>query len=170
MQYYVYLGYVTVAKNQKDCGSCSAFASVGMVETAMIKAGAKKEGMDLSEDWLINCRQDGQTNVCKGTNIDTYAKYMLDADGFIHENSSPYTTQFGSDLGPCVTKPYWSPGYEIEDYATEWAVDKENELVTDEQIMMQIMEHGASIIAIYVSNQGSKPVVNYKKGVIDTCR
>ena len=58
--YYVYLGYVTVAKNQKNCGSCAAFASVGMVETAMIKAGAKKEGMDLSEDWLLNCRQDAQ--------------------------------------------------------------------------------------------------------------
>ena len=168
--YYVYLGYVTVAKNQKNCGSCVAFASVGMVETAIIKAGAKKEGMDLSEDWLINCRQDGQTDVCAVAHLHAYAKYMLDSDGFIHENSSPYTTQSGSDLGPCVTKPYWSPGYEIEDYATEWAVDKENELVTDEQIMMQIMEHGASIIAIYVSNQGSKPVVNYKKGVIDTCR
>ena len=49
-------------------------------------------------------------------------------------------------------------------------IDEEKERVKDEQIMMQIMEHGASIIGIYVSSQGSKPVMNYKKGVIDTCR
>ena len=47
------LGWVTVAKNQKSCGSCSAFAQIGMAETSLIKAGAKKEGMDLSEDWFI---------------------------------------------------------------------------------------------------------------------
>ena len=87
-----YLGWVTVAKNQKSCGSCSAFAQVGMAETSLIKAGAKKEGLDLSEDWLINCRQDGQKDVCKGATITIYAEYMIKTKKLIHEKTSPYMT------------------------------------------------------------------------------
>ena len=79
-----YLGWVTVAKNQKSCGSCSAFAQVGMAETSLIKAGAKKEGLDLSEDWLINCRQDGAKDVCAGAHITNYAEYMIKTKKFIN--------------------------------------------------------------------------------------
>ena len=43
-------------KNQGSCGSCVAFATMGMAEASLIKAGAKKDGLDLSEQWLINCR------------------------------------------------------------------------------------------------------------------
>ena len=120
MQLY-FIGWVTAARNQKQCGSCSAFAQVGMAETSLIKAGAKKEGMDLSEDWLINCRQDGQKDVCKGAHITIYADYMIGTEKLIHENTSPYITQYGSDLGPCLTKPYWSPGYKFEKTVAQWS-------------------------------------------------
>ena len=161
------LGWVTVAKNQKSCGSCSAFAQIGMAETSLIKAGAKKEGMDLSEDWVINCRQDG-SDVCDGAHISDYAQYMVKKGGLIHEKTSPYTTQKGSKTGPCVTKPYWSPGYKFVKTVVEWgpAGWGKNQGPTDEQIMMQVMEHGSSVIGVYAHG----PVFSYKSGVLDTCR
>ena len=111
-----------MAKNQKSCGSCSAFAQVGMAETSLIKAGAKKEGLDLSEDWLINCRQDGAKDVCAGAHITNYAEYMIKTKKFIHENTSPYITQEGSALGPCLNKPYWSPGFKFVKTVAQWGI------------------------------------------------
>ena len=46
-------GYI--AKSQGTCGSCAAFASTGAFETCMLKAGASKTNLDLSEQWLLNC-------------------------------------------------------------------------------------------------------------------
>ena len=117
-----FIGWVTAARNQKQCGSCSAFAQVGMAETSLIKAGAKKEGLDLSEDWLINCRQDGQKDVCKGATITIYAEYMIKTKKLIHEKTSPYMTQEGSALGPCLNKPYWSPGYKFVKTVAQWGI------------------------------------------------
>ena len=159
--YNIYLGWVTAPKNQGQCNSCAAFATIGMAETSLIKVGAKKEGLDLSEDWLINCRQDG-ADVCKGAHIQVYAKYMVKTEKLIHENTAPYMTQKGSDTGPCLTKPYWSPGYKFERAVVEWGLEFE---LDDDQIMIQIMEHGSSVIGVYASG----PVFNYKKGIIDSC-
>ena len=116
-----YLGWVSVAKNQKDCGSCSAFAQMGMAESSLLKAGAKKDSLDLSEDWLINCRTDGAKDVCAGAHITIYAEYMIKTKKFIHEKTSPYMTQKGSDLGPCLTKHYWSPGYKFTKTVAQWS-------------------------------------------------
>jgi hypothetical protein len=124
----------------------------------LLRAGAKKEGLDLSEDWLINCREDGATDVCAGAHITIYADYMIKTVGLIHEKTSPYMTQEGSDLGPCLTQPYWSPGYKFEKTVAQWNP-------TDEQIMMQVMEHGSSVIGVYAS----APVFSYKSGICDTC-
>ena len=49
------LGLVTTPKSQGTCGSCAAFASTGAFETCMLKAGASKTNLDLSEQWLLNC-------------------------------------------------------------------------------------------------------------------
>ena len=54
------LGYVTEARNQMSCGSCAAFAATAVHETCMVKAGAKLRGMDLSEQWLVDCGYDGK--------------------------------------------------------------------------------------------------------------
>merc|ERR1712241_865377 len=141
-----------------------------MAETSLIKAGALKKGMDSSEDWLINCRQDG-ARVCDGAHIDVYAEYMVKNGGLIHENSSPYKSYYGPFQKPetCLTQPYWSPGYKFEKAVVEWGENGNtagSKGPTDEQIMMQVMEHGSSAIGIYTGN----PVFSYKSGVLDTCR
>ena len=55
LQPFLNSGIVTVARNQMSCGSCAAFAAVGLHETCMLKAGAKKDGLDLSEQYLVDC-------------------------------------------------------------------------------------------------------------------
>ena len=51
---------MTDAKNQGNCGSCAAFASGGLHETCMAKAGASLNGLDLSEQYLVDCGYDGE--------------------------------------------------------------------------------------------------------------
>ena len=52
--------YVTAPKNQGNCGSCVAFAASGLHEVCMAKAGAPKKGLDLSEQFLVDCGYDGK--------------------------------------------------------------------------------------------------------------
>ena len=47
-------------KNQGNCGSCAAFAATGLHETCMAKAGAPLKGLDLSEQYLVDCGYDGR--------------------------------------------------------------------------------------------------------------
>jgi hypothetical protein len=57
MQYKLgsFSGWVTPVKSQSQCGSCVAFSGATLVETCMLKAGARMEGLDLSEQYLLNC-------------------------------------------------------------------------------------------------------------------
>ena len=49
--------YTTPIKNQSDCGSCWAFATVGPLESNIkIRDG---DEVDLSEQWLVSCNQEG---------------------------------------------------------------------------------------------------------------
>ncbi len=49
-------GLVTPVKNQGYCGSCWAFGTVGVMETALARSGYGLR--DLSEQFLISCNQD----------------------------------------------------------------------------------------------------------------
>ena len=53
-------GLVTSVKNQQSCGSCAAFAATGAHETSMLSAGARFNGLDLSEQYIIDCGFNGQ--------------------------------------------------------------------------------------------------------------
>ena len=53
-------GLVTPAKNQMSCGSCAAFAATGAHETCMLVSKARFNGLDLSEQQLIDCGYDGK--------------------------------------------------------------------------------------------------------------
>ena len=70
------LGYVTSVKNQGGCGSCLAFGTNAALESSLIKAGAKKDGLDISEQYLVDCGfgKDG-ANGCNGAAPGSYAKF-----------------------------------------------------------------------------------------------
>ena len=51
---------MTEPKNQGNCGSCAAFAATGLHETCMAKAGAPLKGLDLSEQYLVDCGYNGR--------------------------------------------------------------------------------------------------------------
>jgi C1A family cysteine protease len=66
-------GTITVPKNQMSCGSCAAFAATSVHETCLIKAGVSSNGMDLSEQQLVDCAYDGKSrNSCKGAWVGAY--------------------------------------------------------------------------------------------------
>ena len=52
-------------RDQKACGSCWAFATVGVQEVAVIKAGLQSSStVDLSEQFLVSCNKEGYS--CNG--------------------------------------------------------------------------------------------------------
>jgi len=148
-------GWVSAVKNQGACGSCAAFAAVGAAESSLLKAGAAKASLDLSEQWLVDCKP-ANANGCNGASLSTYQQHMASTGNLMHENERPYK---GSTTFQCPSGPYWSPGYKIVKAPTAWSP-------TDEQIMKHIMEFGATVVGLYASDSGFG---HYKKGVFDKC-
>ena len=50
---------VTAVKNQGSCGSCAAFTSASVAETCMLMESAQFNGLDLSEQALVDCGFNG---------------------------------------------------------------------------------------------------------------
>jgi C1A family cysteine protease len=148
-------GWISSVKNQGSCGSCVAFATAGMAEATLIKAGAAKSGLDLSEQWLVDCKPAG-ANGCNGAGVTSYSRWMPKNGNLMHENAYPYK---GSATFQCPSGPYWSPGYKLDKTVIDWNCN-------EAKIMKQIMEYGSSIMAVYASDYGFG---NYKQGVFDTC-
>merc|ERR1712096_368369 len=85
-------GIVTVPRNQGNCASCAAFASTSLHELCMRRAGAPSAGLDLSEQYLIDCGFDGwKMKACDGGWSDAYSQWFVNNGGVsLHENSYPY--------------------------------------------------------------------------------
>ena len=88
-------------KDQAQCGSCWAFATVGAVEGAWATAGNALTS--LSEQQIVSCDKKGGNAGCNGgeqiTAMDWIAK---DTKGLCTEKDYPYTSGGGKD-GKCET-------------------------------------------------------------------
>ncbi|XP_054778208.1 P34 probable thiol protease-like [Prosopis cineraria] len=83
---------VTPVKNQKECGCCWAFGTVGAIESIhAIKTG---ELISLSEQQLLDC--DTVSQGCSGGFTRTAFEYVIRNDGISEENSYPYEDQQGT--------------------------------------------------------------------------
>ena len=127
------LGWVTPAKDQGSCGSCSNFAAVGAAETALIKAGANLHSMDLSEQWVAFCDGDrpwskgGGNGGCTGGTAEHAAKILIRSGGvLVTESEKPYTAYDTDDCRP-DDYTWWNPGYKLTDYLKKFSPSDEGE-------------------------------------------
>ena len=87
---------VSPVKNQKACGGCWAFSSVGAVESAW--AINHNILYNLSEQELIDCSS--QNHGCEGGSMDLAFQYIID-NGLCSNLSYPYTAEDGQCNNTC---------------------------------------------------------------------
>jgi len=137
-------GMVSPVKNQKSCGGCWAFATVGPMESAILRAGGPVE--DLSEQALISCNPWGYS--CSGG---FWAFDMFLNPGATLESCQPYTASSGTQ---CVTcdHPYT---------LREWAYVSGSNMPPVDKIKTAILLNGPVAGALHASNA----LMYYKSGV-----
>ena len=92
-----------------SCGSCAAFAATGVHETCMLKAGARMNGLDLSEQMIIDCGFDGgNMNGCKGAHSGSYGRIFAEKlqGQSPHEMNYPYLDTMPKLKCPAATTTY----------------------------------------------------------------
>merc|ERR1712156_1337491 len=153
-------GLVTSVKNQGSCGSCVAFATTAVLETNLIKAGAKMDGRDISDQHLVDCGHKSHGNYasgCNGAPGHGYARfYNENGKEMVHESKYPYVMKENNYV--CKQTSYWNPGYKIEKGI--WDYD-----CSDEKMKKLIYQYGAISTGVGVDNGFSY----HKKGVYDKC-
>ena len=145
-------GGVTPVKDQGQCGSCWAFATVGPLESAIkIKTG---QNVDLSEQWLVSCTNAGSCS--GGWFAHAYHKQYGGSNdycggrGAVLESDFPYV----ASNAPCNC-PY-DHHYFIDSYSSAGT--------TVESIKNAIYTHGPVSCAVYVNSAFQA----YNGGIYDT--
>jgi C1A family cysteine protease len=140
-------GVVPGVRDQGPCGSCWAFGTVGIMESAVkIATGVMT---DLSEQFLVSCNRDGWGCVAGGyTKANKYHKDTLGMDqsqiGAVLESDMPYTA---SD-SPCsiiVNHPY-----RLSDW--QFVTGSEFTMPTISQIKNAIYTYGPVEAGVYVGS------------------
>jgi C1A family cysteine protease len=145
-----FVGVASSVKNQGSCGSCWAFAAIGLMEAMIIK----KDGveLDLSEQHLVSCNTWGW-----GCNGGLWPSDMLVDPGAMMEDCFPYTATDAPCNDTCPT-PY---------AIASWAfVTADYEVPTVEDIKLAIYTHGAVQAGIFVDRWFQA----YTGGVLNRCK
>lgn len=125
-------GLVTPAKDQGQCGSCWAFASVGALESHLLAAGLPFSPTDLSEQQLVSCYLNS-SGCCGGS---SRAIRFWQDQGPIYESCFPYaeintTCSFAERTVPCSNSSTCPQlGYRISNWHTVSASDFQKSLWT----------------------------------------
>eukprot|EP00095_Tigriopus_kingsejongensis_P011384 maker-scaffold68_size422247-snap-gene-0.15 protein:Tk11384 transcript:maker-scaffold68_size422247-snap-gene-0.15-mRNA-1 annotation:"cathepsin l-like" len=158
--------YLTLPKNQQQCGSCAAFATTAAVETCMLKNGALLADLDLSEQSLVDCgyQWQNQANGCNGATIGAYTNFLSDnLDGQLpHELNDPYKNT--SPRLSCPNVARYNTGAKVVDKIVSYGCDE----ATMEQLVAQ---HGMVITSLYAGNNDNVATAftNYGGGIYDGC-
>merc|ERR1711971_1276352 len=146
-------GVVTSVKDQGQCGSCTAFAVTGAVESCYaIKSGDLFD--DLAEQYLVDCAYDYESEDgfdaqgCAGAWPQAYLEYLEKESAGQHqmESSYPYTAQDGT----CVaeTEGFYTGGL-MKTSISYWGSNEDD-------LKALLVEHGpvvtgmdASLLSFY---------------------
>ncbi|KAH9422527.1 hypothetical protein DERP_003203 [Dermatophagoides pteronyssinus] len=154
-------GMVTEPKFQSKCGSCWAFVSTSIVESAYLINGlTKNKSFDLSEQELIDCAKKNGKGCNGGTAIDSF-NYMLTVDGLTDESSYPYESKDGNCRGTKKNR-----AAVIDDYCVRGkyvTLNGKKEELSDEDIQYLIKEFGPVYSTINADDLAN--MKNLKKGV-----
>lgn len=138
-------GIVPAVRDQGSCGSCWAFGTVGVMESAVKKGGGPMT--DLSEQFLISCNNDGWS--CSGGL--TATKYHYDvlgknqtAAGAVLESVKPYTATNGT-CTVALAHPYKASGWQFIT-GSEWTMP------TNDQLKNAIYTYGPITAGVCVDN------------------
>ncbi len=107
-------GIVPAVRNQRSCGSCWAFGTVGIMESAIARIGGPL--IDLSEQFLVSCNTNGWNCTDGGLTAHMWHFDKLGANqnsvGAVLEADDPYT---GTDesCGTPFNHPYKLSGWEF---------------------------------------------------------
>jgi C1A family cysteine protease len=108
--------FVTDVRDQKQCGSCWAFATTAALESSvLITMNAPNTEVDLSEQVLVSC---GNSGSCNG-GYPSYASNFIQNTGLPLESCYPYTGTNGNCANACAN--WQSSTYKIVDW---WGVSK----------------------------------------------
>jgi len=143
----------TPVKSQKSCGSCWAFATVGVFESAQILHN--KLSLDLSEQHILNCMEPysgpGGDN-CDGHVSWKVWNYLTDS-GAALEESVPYMGAMQA-CDPSDSKEY---------KVASWDMVGAEYVATEEEIKQALVAHGPLVTSIRVDGGFQ----SYTGGVFD---
>ncbi|MFO8129355.1 MAG: C1 family peptidase [Bacteroidales bacterium] len=143
-------GWVTPVKDQGNCGSCWAFASMAAVESNWLKMGYGT--YDLSEDNLINC-QEYDNLPCDGGNFYMSSAMFGKHSGPVLESQDPYQDTFA--IKNCPMSPFGPLP------PTAYAPDVRFLPGDINTVKQAILDHGA-VAATMIFDMGSYNSANYK--------
>jgi C1A family cysteine protease len=145
-----YNGYYTSIKDQGPCGSCWAFAAVGLLESMILKNDSVE--VDLSEQYMLSCNPWNW-----GCNGGYWPNDMLVDPGAAMESCFPYV----ADEVPC-NESCPTP-YQIQSWAF---VEEDNMVPPTEDIKQAIYTYGAVQAGVYADRWFQM----YTSGVFNRCR
>jgi hypothetical protein len=145
-----YIGYYTPIKDQGSCGSCWAFAAVGLLESMILKNNGTT--VDLSEQYMLSCNSWGW-----GCDGGFWPNDMLVDPGAALESCSPYTATEVPCASSCATP------YQIQ----SWAFVTADNVVPDAALIKQaIYTYGAVQAGIYADRWFQ----SYTSGTFNKCK
>jgi len=155
-------GLVTSVKDQMSCGSCAAFAATGAHESCMLSAGARFNGLDLSEQYLVDCGYNPNQgmNGCDGADPGAYINFFTNSlhGQSVHEVNYPYL-----DRNPKLTCPQGKSIYNSGASVNTALVDNS---CNEDKLKTLVATYGAVVVAIYASDRAFN---NYANGVFNGC-